>query len=353
LERLGRSVVILDPAKGRRTLAWSSFAQQYAGIALTFEAGPQGPPAHRRSETWYRVIAHVSRLRECRVLAARLLVGTFVLHAFALTSPLLVAWVIDDALSAAAARGAESVGVEACLDLLALGAAALAVVLGIAGFLHLQLLASFEARGPGLLQNAAFRQAVAFPESLANLQSLDATTARLVRLASRAVARHVASLVVDGSRVFLALAALAVLDPGLAAVASVASLAHLVLLAGSRSSIGTQLRLEMASGLEPAGRAFNLLHSVMTDRDRVPWRKATLATLRTTAVVVASWLAAHRVLEGQECSGTLLAAVSLTLLAFWPVGAVLVSVRRLAGITPRIDALDMALGEEAKSPFSP
>lgn len=92
-----RSVVIHDPARGERVLAWPEFDRFFSGVALElspmigFESRPMRERLH-----WRQVTGRTEGLKRG---VGQILVVAACLQLFALSGPLLSQWVIDDAIA--------------------------------------------------------------------------------------------------------------------------------------------------------------------------------------------------------------------------------------------------------------
>src|SRR5262245_55210227 len=93
LDRVERGGVrVVDPAAGVRLMPWRRFAEQFTGVALTFEPGEGFRKEGARPRT---LLAYFRRFLSERGLLARVLVLSVIVQVAALSLPVLLGVVVD------------------------------------------------------------------------------------------------------------------------------------------------------------------------------------------------------------------------------------------------------------------
>lgn len=95
--RPGHSAVILDPARGRRTIRWSKLGDHFTGVALELEPTAAFRPIKARVRT--RLSDLWSRLSRFRGAATQVLILSLALQLTALLAPLYLQTVVDEGLT--------------------------------------------------------------------------------------------------------------------------------------------------------------------------------------------------------------------------------------------------------------
>jgi ABC-type bacteriocin/lantibiotic exporter with double-glycine peptidase domain len=94
-----QSVIIVDPAIGRRRLSAEAFAEGFSGVVLTFAADPTVAPRRAATQpSWFAYLRPILALPAARGLLARAIGLSLLLQLFGLALPLTVAFVIDHVL---------------------------------------------------------------------------------------------------------------------------------------------------------------------------------------------------------------------------------------------------------------
>ncbi len=332
------TVSIVDPAVGRRKLGWSEFLERHSGAALTFEPSSAPPtltpeaPRPRRD-----FVRQLLRLPNVRRLAVQLLASTLFLHLLGLAAPLIAAALVDHASAS---------GVFQRLNLLAAAVASLVLALIVLDFLRSSLLVYFGSRAAVAMALSAFQQLLRLPPSLSDPRARDDSTRRLLNRARQAVAGHAVAILFDGLWVLISAGALLALMPRFFVSAMVAAgLQAFLLLGGGRSW------RPLAPGVEPSGRALDLLDGLTSDwtapgRARAGLKPA-LAAIRAAALLLPLWMGTQMVLHQQTTPGALLAATSLAAQFLHALSSLLSAGQRLRSMEPHIHALGLALEEHA------
>ncbi len=203
--RPGRSVRVVDPLRGRTTLALESFLAQFSGVLVLLGKGPGFRP--RRERAGPAVLAGAFPLRPGEAAGAAAL--TLGILASALALPLVVGWGVDRALPA----GSLSLAV-----LLGAAAAVLAAAQTLTAWARGRILAAAGERMSRAWLDRAFRRLLRLPlayfngrpseELLLRLQGADLVLDELPNTAAAAF--------LDGAFLVSALFALAVYRPGFA-----------------------------------------------------------------------------------------------------------------------------------------
>ncbi len=99
LKRVGRRIVIHDPARGIRTLSRSEMSEHFTGVALELTPGADFSPVRERQAVSLRALT--GTVRGLLPALAQILLLALALEVFALAAPFYMQWVLDQVLVSA------------------------------------------------------------------------------------------------------------------------------------------------------------------------------------------------------------------------------------------------------------
>lgn len=351
LERWSRSGVgIIDPARGRRRLSVSEFENAFSGVVLVFEPGPEFRiRSSPRPHLLWNYLRQVLRAGDAKFLLARIVGASAVLQLFGFALPLLTRELVDRVIPLQKVDE---------LNLLALGALAIALMNAALAYVRSNLLIHLQARLDSQLMLGFFRHLLSLPYRFFQQRSSGDLVMRLGSNSAirEAVANHTTTAILDGGLVLVFFIALLKISFafGIAALcigavevslllATARRLHHLAEsdLACQSESQGCLVESLMgistikASGAEQAtldrwGRMLARQIETSSERSRYfAGIDSALLVIHTFSPLFLLWLGGRLVLNGSMSVGTMLAMNAMAASFLQPLSSLVSSAQRL------------------------
>jgi ABC-type bacteriocin/lantibiotic exporter with double-glycine peptidase domain len=368
LERWTReSVVIVDPAAGRRRLAMEEFEAGFTGIVLVMEPGVQFKTLRKNSHpVHYGYLLSLLQTPGTRGLMLQILAASTCLLALGLVLPLLIQIMVDRVLP---------LHLAALMPILGIGLALVVVSEGISSYLRESLLIYLRQRIDMHAMLGFFEHLLSLPFRFFQQRS---SGDLLLRLGSNAILREALtgqtlSTILDGALVAGYLVVLVMRAPWFATLAiAVGVLQVALLLAPSRrlfhltqrslaSQSATQSYLvEMLSGiaaLKTAGAEEGALDhwlNLFSGELNASFRRdqftavidSVMRALHALAPLLLLWTGALQVLHGQTSLGAMLALNAVAGAFFTPLTTLVLSAQRMQLAFAHLDRIADVLNAE-------
>lgn len=360
-----RTVRLVDPAVGRRTVTSEAFAASYSGVVLTFDQlRREVRQTHRRGSALRSLVT--AALLPIRGKLAQILMASLLAQLLALSIPFATAFLLDDVIPRKASALMPTIGVA----LLVLVVAQL-----LADYLRGVVLVVVQRSVDSELMQRLFQHILALPLRFFE----DRKTADLMeRLGSTALVREVlcgrlVASVLDGAFLIVYLGLLWVADPVTAGATVVLGclqvgvvlaingrlriLLHEHLLAQAMAQSCLLESLQSIAIVKATGanqRVFRHWHSLFqTDLDLVQSRarinagaEALQGAFRLSSTLLLLWLGAWRVLDGQLKVGEMMALMALAMLLLGPVNSLVLTMQQLQSIAAHLARIGDVLDAE-------
>ncbi|MEM9598801.1 MAG: peptidase domain-containing ABC transporter, partial [Acidobacteriota bacterium] len=361
LERFGEDGAdIVDPAVGRRRVAFEELDRHFTGIALVFEPSPDFEPG---GEPAFGVGRYLRRILSHSDLWSRAVVLSVVLQLFALGVPILTGVLVDRVVPR------EDRGL---LFLLSLGMAALVVFSFLSSWVRAHLLLHLRTRLDSQLTLDFLDHLVDLPYAFFQRRS---SGDLLMRLNSNAQIRDILtssalSGLLDGVLVSLYLVLLFATHVGMALVVTALGLVRVIIFVASRkryrelmsSALSTQAQsrgyqvqmlagIETLKGLGAERRSVEAWSNLFVDELNVSLEQgrlaalvdSLLAALATASPLVVLVYGGQKVLDGELSLGLMLALAALAAGFLTPLGQLIDTALRLQQLGSYLERIDDVL----------
>jgi HlyB family type I secretion system ABC transporter len=368
VERWSRKTVdIVDPAVGRRTLSADEFGADFTGVVLALVPAPHFEPSGQRirSSSW-SCLRSMLRLRETRGLLAQVLGASLVLQILGLALPWLTRFTIDSILPHQP---------EGLMKLLGAGIALVALSQLVASYLRAALLLYLEAKLDSNLMLSFFEHVLSLPfafflqrPSGDLLMRLAANSAIRDLLTGRAIAA-----ILDGSFVLAYLGVLSFLTPGFGTAVLALGALQVALMLATTGRMRALANQDLAAAAESQSYLVEALSGIGTlkaagaeDHALEHWSNlfyrhmnltvrrghlnaaldSALMTARVLSPLILLWLGVERVLDGSLTVGSMLALNALAASFLTPLSSLIATGQQLQLVRAHLDRVADVLHAE-------
>jgi ATP-binding cassette, subfamily B, bacterial len=343
-------VEIVDPALGRRRLSAVEFDSAFSGVVLVFEPGPKFETCSSHEPTLLRsCLQGILRTPGTRAILTQILGASLLLQAVGFAFPLLTRELIDRLIPLRNISG---------LNMLLAGALLIALVNAVVSYCRAILLIRLEARLDSHLMLGFFKHLLSLPYRFFQQRSSGDLLMRLGSNSSirEALASYTTTAILDGSLVFIFLAALLRICFAFGIAAMVIAVVEVALLWATARQLHCLAGTDLACQSESQGCLVESLLGISTlkasgneqstlDRwggllarqlDASAKRgrcfakvDSALTLIRTFSPLFLLWLGGRLVMSGGMTLGTMLAINALAAAFLQPVGSLVSSAQRL------------------------
>jgi len=361
-----RSVSIVDPSRGRRTVSAAEFSDSFTGVILTFEPGGLllSPARKRVRPPWLRYVSAMLEAQGAWSTLSQILVASLILQGVGLMLPLMTKVVVDRVLPSR---------LSSAMTVLGLGILLVIVAQALTSCMRSLLLINLRARLDSKLTLKFFEHLLSLPFRFFQDK---ASGDLLMRLGSNTVVREMLtaqalSMILDGSFVLVYLAILLTVARDYGVLVMIMAALQLSIMLVTRARIRSLSQRDLAakaseqsylveaikgiatlkaSGTESRAydRWSNLFFeqlNVSMDRSRLSAViDAGLGAIRGACPLLLMWFGVLQVLDGRMALGTMLAVNSLAASFLAPITTLVSNVQQLemaaANLERIVDVLD-------------
>ncbi len=362
-----RSILIIDPASGRRRLTAEEFSAGFTGVVLTFEPGAQFArrrAANRISKLGF--LRYMMGTRGVRALLAQILLMSLLLQLLGLALPVFTKVLVDHVIP---------FQMSSVMTVLGLGMVMWVLTQTVAGYLRASLLVYLQAQLDSRLMLDFFEHLLALPFRFFQQRT---SGDLLMRLGSNMVLREALTTqtmsgILDGSLVIMYLAVLLAWTPAFGLLVLGIGMLQVVLLLATTRRVQQVMERDLRAQVESQSYLIEALAGIATlkaagaeeralehwsnlffnqlnvslERNRLSIIIETgMTMLRTFSPLVLLWFGARRVLDGAMSLGTMLAINALAAAFLTPLSSLLTGGQRLQLVGAHLDRIRDVLEAE-------